>query len=250
MANTSKTLSAGTVVIVPRYSASGSNPPTNQVRTLALTVSVNPTTYEQAGQGITFTYVIRNSGNANLGPDQFRISDSLVSATPINCGPANTTLAPNATVTCTAPYAITQNDMTAVSVTNIATASGGGAGASPAASATISKVVRSLALTTSASPTTYNQAGQTITFTYVIRNSGSATLGPAQFTISDLLISPTPFNCGAANTTLAPNATVNCTVPYMIKQTDMTVVSITNIATASGGGTNTSPAASATVNRQ
>jgi LysM repeat protein len=250
MANSSKTLSPGTIVYVPRNSASGNTTPPTQVKALALTATASPTIYDQAGQVITFTYVIRNSGNTSLGPDQFRVSDSLISAAPFNCGPANTTLAPNTTTTCTATYTITQNDTTAVSVTNIATAAGGGAGPSPSASATVNKGVRSLSLTTTANPTTYNQAGQAITFTYVIRNSGTVSLGPAQFMISDRLISATPFNCGAANTTLAPTATVTCTAPYTITQNDMTAVSVTNIATASGGGAGPSPSASATVTRQ
>jgi LysM repeat protein len=207
MANSSKTLSAGTIVIVPRNSASGNSTPSTPLKTLALTTTVNPTTYDQAGQIITFTYVIRNSGNVTLGPAQFTVSDSLISTAPFNCGPGNTSLAPNMTVTCTATYAITQNDMTAVSVTNIATASGGGAGPSPSASATVNRGAKALNLTTAANPTTYEQAGQVITFTYLITNSGSTTLGPTQFTITDTLLSATPFNCGAATTTLTPNTT-------------------------------------------
>jgi LysM repeat protein len=248
MVNVSRTLSAGTIIVVPKNSSSGSTVPI-QTRALALTTSANPTTYTQAGQAITFTYVIRNSGNITLGPAQFTVGDSLIQAAPFNCGLANSTLAPNATVTCTAIYTTTQNDMTAVSITNIATASGGGAGPSPSASATVNKGAATLALTTSANPTTYEQAGQSITFTYVITNNGTTTLGPTQFTVSDTLISTTPLNCGPANTTLAPNTTATCTAAYTTTQNDMTAVSITNIATASGGGASPSPAASATVNK-
>jgi hypothetical protein len=186
----------------------------------------------------------------NLGPDQFRVADSLIGATSIPCGAANTTLTPNTTVTCTATYTTTPNDMTAVSITNIATASGGGAATSPAASATVNRAVRSLSLITTANPATYNQAEQRITFTYEIKNTGTITLGPTQFTVSDSLISALPLNCGAANTTLAPNAVVTCQVTYAITQNDMTAVSVTNIATASGGGAGPTAPASATVTRQ
>ena len=249
MANASKTLSAGTVVNVPRNSASGNSAPSTQVRSLILTTTANPTTYEQAGQKIIFTYVIRNSGTVNLGPDQFRVSDTLLSASQFACGAGNTSLTPNATVTCSAEYTITQNDMTAVSITNIATASGGGATPSPAASTTVNRVARTLSLTTTANPTTYEAAGQGITFTYVIRNSGTVNLGPDQFRVADSLIGATSIPCGAANTTLTPNTTVTCTATYTTTPNDMTAVSITNIATALGGGAATSPAASATVNR-
>jgi uncharacterized repeat protein (TIGR01451 family) len=231
-------------------SASASATVNRTTRSLAVTTTSNPTTYEQAGQVITFNYVITNNGTASLGPAQFTVSDSLISATPLNCGNANTTLAPTTTITCQATYTTTQNDLSAVSITNIATASGGGAGPSPTASATVNKAVRSLSLTTTASPATYNQVGQTITFAYEIRNTGNVTLGPAQFTVSDALISAAPLNCGAVNITLAPNATVTCQVTYTVNQNDMSAVSITNIATASGANVGPSAQASATTTRQ
>ena len=246
MAN-SNTLTVGKYIKVPRNSAGGA--PASQTKVLALTTTADPTTYDQAGQNIVFTYNIKNNGTENIGPDQFKISDNLISTTPFNCGSANTTIVPNATVTCSATYAVTQADMTAVSITNIAIASGGGV-ASSSASATVNKGTKALTLTTSPSPTTYNAAGQQIIFSYVIKNNGTATLGPTQFTISDTLISATPFNCGSGNTTIAPNSTVSCSATYVITQEDMTAVSIISIATASGGGAGPSPAANATINRQ
>jgi uncharacterized repeat protein (TIGR01451 family) len=245
MAN-ANTMNVGSDVNVPRNSARGTS---TVPRALTLTTSANPSTYEQVGQQIAFTYVIRNSGTSNLGPAQFTISDTLISAAPINCGGATTSLAPNATVSCTANYTITQADLNSVSITNIATASGGGVGPSQSASTTVNKGARALTLTTSANPTTYEQAGQQITYTYVIKNSGTTTIGPAQFTVSDSLISPAPFNCGAANTSLASNATVTCNATYTITQADAAAVSVTNIATASGGGVGPTQSASTTINK-
>jgi uncharacterized repeat protein (TIGR01451 family) len=249
------TMTVGTQVKVPHYTA-GMYPASNLANpvstALSLSVTPNPTSYDQAGQTITYTYVIRNSGTTTLGPAQFTVTDGLISPAAFNCGPANTTLTPNATVSCNAPspYTITQADLNAVSITNVATASGGGAGASQSATATVNKAVKTLTMTTVANPTTYNQAGQQITFTYVIKNSGTATLGPAQFTVSDGLISPNPINCGDPNTNLAPNATVTCTAIYAVTQADLTAVSITNVATASGGGAGPSQPASTTIIKQ
>ncbi len=223
---------------------------TKNAQTLTLTTSANPTGYEQAGQQITFTYVIKNSGTTNLGPAQFTVSDGLIGPTPFNCGVANTTLAPNATATCSAIYTVTASDMNAASIANNATASGGGAGPSAPAFATVNKVVKLLTLSITANPVTYNQAGQKITFTYLIKNSGTTTLGPAQFTISDMLIGPTSFNCGNADTILTPNATVSCTSTYTISQADMNVASVTNLAIASGGGAPPSQSANTTVTKQ
>src|SRR5439155_11070097 len=94
------------------------------------------------------------------------------------------------------------------SVTNTASASGGGV-TSASVQATVN-ALRGPALTLrkSASRTTYSAVGQTITYTYTVINTGNVNIGPAQFTVSDNHIgSPlgTPFNCGPANTILSPN---------------------------------------------
>lgn len=243
----SNTLTVGDEINIPRNSAGTLGVST---KALSLTTSANPTSYEQVGQQITYTYVIKNSGTTTLGPAQFTVTDTLISATPFNCGNADTTLASTATVTCTATHAITEAELNAATITNLATASGGGAGPSPTASFTINKGVKALTLTVTASPTTYNQVGQQITFTYVIKNGGTGSLGPAQFTISDSLISPTAFNCGDANVSMAPNATFTCTAMHTITEADMGAASLTNNASTSGAGVGPSAPASATITRQ
>ncbi len=111
---------------------------TVQFQKLALTKTANPTTYNQAGQTITYSYTITNSTTANLSATQYSINDSGLPA-PFNCGPDGTSLAPGATVTCTATYTITANDLNAPSLTHEATATGNGAGTSQLASTTITK---------------------------------------------------------------------------------------------------------------
>jgi uncharacterized repeat protein (TIGR01451 family) len=111
-------------------------------------------------------------------------------------------------------------------------------------------VTKALTLTTTANPVIYNLAGQMITFTYVIKNTGNVTLGPVQFTASDSLIGATSINCGAATLTLDPSATATCTATYTTTNANLTVDSIASNATASGGGAGPSPSASATVTKQ
>ena len=105
-------------------------------KVLTISVSANPLTFSQANQTITYTYVVKTTGAATLGPTQFVVRDDHI-PTPINCGPGNTLLATNESVTCTAIYTIAQNDVTAGKVTNTATASGGGAGTIQSASVTV-----------------------------------------------------------------------------------------------------------------
>lgn len=215
---------------------------------LTLTVSATSTTYSQAGQAITFTYTIKNSGSTNNGPTQFTITDGLVSAGAFNCG-SPTTLSPGATTFCTATYSVPQNVFdSATTVTSNATASGGGV-TSAAVVTNISKAVSQLTLTVSANPTTFNQVGQTIAFTYKVKNTGTTTLGPAQFTITDGLVSSSPINCGAANSTLAAGQEISCNANFTITNDVFAASALTSNATAAGGGV-TSAAVVTTITKQ
>jgi uncharacterized repeat protein (TIGR01451 family) len=113
--------------------------------TLRLAKAASPTTYGQIGQTINYTYTITNTGTAPLGPAQFVVNDNKLSA-PLNCGPAETTLAPNQPITCTAPYLITQADMAAANLTNSATATGAGQTSAPA-TATITNLTAPVSAT-------------------------------------------------------------------------------------------------------
>lgn len=106
----------------------------NKVLTLA--VSANPTTYTGANQNITYTYVITNTGPTTLGPAQFVVKDDRIPNL-INCGQNTTTLATNQTVTCTAVYTTTANDLLVSQLVNNASATGAGAGTIQNASATV-----------------------------------------------------------------------------------------------------------------
>lgn len=83
-----------------------------------LTKSANPTTYSLPGQVITYTYVLKNTGGVAIST--ISLTDNKVPT--VNC-PA-TTLAVGAQMTCTGLYTITAADVSATSVTNIATATG------------------------------------------------------------------------------------------------------------------------------
>jgi uncharacterized repeat protein (TIGR01451 family) len=85
---------------------------------LTLAKTASPTTYTAAGDAIAYTYLLTNSGNVALdGP--FTVADDKATVT---C-PSTPTLAVGASITCTALYTITAADVTAGSVTNVATAS-------------------------------------------------------------------------------------------------------------------------------
>lgn len=248
------TLSVGKEVNVPLYTA-GLNLPLLGSTTVTpgaaftLNVTASPNTYSQAGQAITLNYEIKNTGSTTLGPAQFTVTEALAGSTPINCGASNTTLAPGATVACAASYSVTPANMDAASFISSATAAGVGL-VSPAVSAIVSKSVTQISLTVSANPSTYSQAGQVITLTYTIRNSGTVPLGPAQFTVLDSLLGPSPINCGNAGATIAANGTVTCTAARTITDADMAAASITSNAVASGAGAPSSQTATLAIPKQ
>src|SRR5439155_1154758 len=195
-------------------------------------------------------YTIKNTGNTTLaGP--FTVTDNKQGTiTPCGSGP----LAPGASTSCTSTHSITQADIDAGSIVNVATASGNGVTSNQATATVTAVQTKTLLLAKAAvctagtsgvacpSTTQYNTVNQLITYTYTITNSGNTTLaGP--FTVTDNkqgTITP----CGSGP--LAPGASTSCTSTHSITQADIDAGSIVNVATASGNGV-TSNQASATV---
>jgi chitosanase len=101
---------------------------------LTLSKSASPTTYNKAGQVITYTYTVKNTGNVPIS--SIAVSDSKVTRA-INIGD----LAPGTSVTKTAKYTITRADISAGSVSNTASATGY-FGTKEVTSNTVTKTVR------------------------------------------------------------------------------------------------------------
>ena len=154
---------------------------------ISLTKTADVENYSGAGQVITYTYVIRNTGNVPIGPVQFTIDDDKINGgEPFTCGPAGTTLAVDATVQCTAVYTTNTGDIDGV-VTNSAFA---------AADAVVSMIrqvtVPFVATTTTLAPTTTTLAPTT------------TTIAPTTTTIAPTTTTPAPTTTAAAPTTTVP----------------------------------------------
>jgi len=188
--------------------------------------TATPATYSAVGNVIGYSYLVTNSGNTTLaGP--FTVSDDR--ATDESC-PATASLAPGASLTCTASYTITQADLDSGTVTNIASATNGTV-TSPTDTATVTAVQRpALTIVKTATPATYSAVGNVIGYSYLVTNSGNTTLaGP--FTVSD--DRATNEAC-PVTASLAPGASITCTASYTITQADLNAGSVTNIAFARG----------------
>ncbi|MGV8848839.1 MAG: beta strand repeat-containing protein [Propionibacteriaceae bacterium] len=179
-----------------------------------------------AGSTLPYTFVVTNSGNVTL--TAVGVTDPKVGA--ITCSP--TTLAPGASATCTKTYTLTQADLDAGHVANTATATstpptGGPATATDSTDTTVA-AAPAITLAKTAGTPTGTTAGSTITYTFLLQNSGNVTLSSVG--VSDPTVGP--VTCPVA--TLAPGATTTCTTTYTLTQGDIDAGTVTNTATATG----------------
>ena len=89
---------------------------------ISLTKSANPTSYSGPGTPITYSYAVENAGNVTLS--SATVTDPMSGLSAIDCGNSSNviaSLAPGATVTCTATYTTTQADVDAGSISNTGT---------------------------------------------------------------------------------------------------------------------------------
>ena len=205
---------------------------------LGLTVQAQNanSTFNAVGQTINYVYAVTNNGSTAL-PGAVTITDNKTTVTCPNVntvGNLNDNFDPLESLACASSYAITQADLNAGSVTNTAVATAGGVSSNSVATTVPMTLAKVLELTGLANPTTYNQAAQTITFTYSLKNTGTATLGPAQFVINDDHIGA--INCGGPASTLATGQAITCTATYTTTENDRSVNQLTFTANAAGGG--------------
>jgi len=219
-------LSALFLLVVSACSLPGSDPNNlisdpPLIPAVELTVQADTATPINAvNQTIQYTYNIKNIGSVPL-PGVVAITGATVNCPPVNTiGNKDEFLDVNEVLTCFSSYVTVQADLDKGSITTVTTANVNGTLSNPVTTTINTVPNRKLTLTKSASPTTYDHVGQTITYTYVITNTGTLNIGPAQFIVSDAGLSA-PVNCGNADTTLAPNLTVTCSATYAVTQTDI-----------------------------
>ena len=211
---------------------------------LTLDKTAQESSYVKAGDLLHYSYLVTNAGNVTLH-DPIVVNDD--KATTVICPALPAAgLAPGASITCTATYAISQNDLDAGALTNIASATSGNT-VSPSDKVTVNAEQKpGLKLSKSADPTSYSLLGQLIDYKYIVENNGNVTLqGP--FSVAD--DKGIPVTC-AAPASLAPADTMECHASYAITQADLDAGSVTNHAEAQaffGGNPVKSPMAQVTI---
>ncbi len=189
----------------------------NQSPALTLVKTADPLTYSAVDEVIGYSYLVTNSGNVSLaGP--VTVADD--KATDESCPDVSTVgngdgfLDPGESVTCTASYTITQADLNAGSVTNVATASADGTNSNPDEETVTANQSPALTLVKTADPLTYSAVDEVIGYSYLVTNSGNVSLaGPV--TVADDKATdescPDVSTVGNGDGFLDPGESVTCT---------------------------------------
>lgn len=213
---------------------------TNAAKPVGLTLVKSASTAGTgvAGDHVTYSFVVTNSGDLALSG--IHIDESAFSGTgtlgTITC--PQTTLAPLAQTTCTADYTLTQADVDAGTLTNTATASGNPPGSTAVVTSADSSATvtpdrhTALTLVKSASASTA-AAGDTITYSYAVTNSGSVPLSDVAITETDFSGTGALSAVSCPSGSVVPGASVTCTASYVVTADDMAAGRLTNTATAS-----------------
>uniref|UniRef100_UPI003A93DC9D DUF7507 domain-containing protein n=1 Tax=Joostella sp. TaxID=2231138 RepID=UPI003A93DC9D len=202
------------------------------------------------GDIITYTFTVENTGNVTVSATT--IEDSRIGAsaeniyTDITEATAITDLSPGELGYSVVTYSITQSDIDAGNVTNTAIATGADPEGDPVTAtsdngagtgATITDLPKDASLElikeaviADTNGNGNNDAGDIITYTFTVTNTGNVT-------VTGLIISDPRLpvsNLGVVPSTLAPNAIGAITSNYTITQADVNAGSITNTATVTG----------------
>ncbi|MFT4286346.1 hypothetical protein [Nocardioides sp.] len=224
----------------PVTAQDGATVEVDQTASLSVVKSADVSTVDAAADTITYTFTVTNTGNVTV--TDIVVDETSFSGTgelsAIACDP--TTLAPKASVDCTATYEVTQADIDAGTITNSATATGTDSNGDEVTSeesntATVEVSQEpSLTVVKSSDVDTVDAAADTITYTFTVTNTGNVT-------VTDIAINETSFSgtgelsaisCEA--TTLTPKQTTVCTATYTVAQADINAGEISNAATATG----------------
>ncbi|WFR84291.1 SpaA isopeptide-forming pilin-related protein [Arthrobacter sp. Y-9] len=197
---------------------------------------VNNDQLKDAGDTIRYQFVVTNTSNVILNP--VTLSDPMLAGAGVAITCPQTSLNPGASMTCTsAPYTITQAnvDTNGGLITNTATVTGKPPYSLPNVTATDPATFQtdqksSISLTKTPN-TSSLVAGQTVTYTFVAKNTGTTTLSNvviAETSFNGLGIAPVVTNCNPAQgSSLAPGATMTCTATYVPTQGDIDAYSTT-----------------------
>jgi uncharacterized repeat protein (TIGR01451 family) len=218
--------------------SSKSTPATVAAPALTVVKSADPSDADSylPGQVITYNFTVTNTGNVTM--NDVGVADDPFTGTGTAPEPTcpSTTLDPGDQEVCTATYTLTAQDVDNGSVTNTATANGTPQGSNTSVPSSPSSVTipelpaPGITVVKSANPTTVTKAGQTVTYSFVVTNTGNVTL--TGVAVRDISFSGTGDlpNVDCPTTTLVAGQVETCTTTYTVNQDDVNAGSLTNQA--------------------
>ena len=250
---TASALRPGSATRVVSAASTTSTPTTAPAPGITLVKSASPSAPSDyhAGQLITYTFVVTNSGNVPL--HDVDITEGVFTGSgplsAISCPELTAPLAPSDQLVCTASYTLTVADANAGGISNTATATA----LPPEGPAVTSTSTAPLPVTPAPALTLEKsvsdgatRAGETIAYSFRVTNTGNVT-------VSSLAIVETAFDgagampepqCGV--TVLAPGQDVVCTADYALEQADVDRGSVENTARATALAPDATPVSSGT----
>jgi len=201
---------------------------------LSVVKSATPARVSRAGESASYSFVVTNTGNVTMS--DIRVVHELVApagpASAVVCPAAGQPLAPGATLRCTtAPHAVRQADVDRGRVVGHTVASGQAptvGGVAPertvserSSSGTVTAArAPGLSVVKSATPTRVSRAGDRVSYSFVVTNTGNVTMSDIR--VVDDLVAPAGLACSAASQTLAPGDTLTCAAgQYVVTQADV-----------------------------
>ncbi|WP_170026394.1 DUF7507 domain-containing protein [Actinomadura oligospora] len=199
---------------------------------IAVRKSADPTTFSRAGEEIHYSYRVTNTGQVPL--DDVGVTDRLDGLSDVNCPQRE--LEPGESMTCTATYTTTQDDVNRGSIRNVATAHGTPPGydtpitSEPSESTVHSTAKQGIAIHKKVRPKTFSRVGQLLHYSYRVTNTGTVALDGVR--VNDRLHGLSAIRC--PKRTLAPGESMTCTATYRVRPKDLRSLVVRNRAVAQG----------------
>ncbi|MFD2035771.1 hypothetical protein ACFSKL_13290, partial [Belliella marina] len=198
--------------------------PVDQNSGIALSKTADKSEVSAAGEVITYTLTVTNTGNTTL--TEVMVSDPKLGVEE-NVG----TLSPGESKSVTASYTVTQEDMDGGSILNAASVQGEDPnGETPGDEDELETPVdqnSGIALSKTADKSEVSAAGEVITYTLTVTNTGNTTL-------TEVMVSDPKLGVEENVGTLSPGESKSVTASYTVTQEDMDGGSILNAASVQG----------------
>jgi len=212
--------------------------PVDQLPALEVTKGAVETIYDLAGDILHYNITVENTGNVTI--TNIAVTDPNADTGSINC--SGTELAPGESFTCTAEHAVTQADVDAGEVVNIASGNGLDPNGDPVGDSSNEVIVLAdqqpeITIIKGTTAIDFSFVGEIINYNFVVQNNGNVTI--TDIVVSDPHVDPGSISCNG--NTLAPTESFTCTATYTIDQTDLNNGSISNIASVTGLDPNSDP---------